>query len=411
MAFLVAIIIGATIKGISENQFAEAVEAQAIASQETSLGNYWTAEASMAVARSGLGAAVVDGKIYAIGGRNGDRILGINQQYDPTTNTWINKAAMPTPRYDFAVAVYGGKIYCIGGIATLNYHWGEFNYSLSTVNEVYDPATDTWSTEAAMPQGSDGEASIVNGEIFVINARADPNIALTQAYNPVTNQWKMKTPMPERNGFCAASAVIGDKIYVFGGNDYSLTYLIVQIYDTTTDAWTTGTSPPVYMGNSIKGAVTIGSPGSQKIDLFGLTGHASTVSNGTNANQIYDPSTDSWMVMASMPTSRQNFGLALLGNDVYVIGGSIAYLPFPGDTGSSTWYFSTNERYATPAVVTLSTPTITTPPATNTTLSPQSEPKQGIISEEIAVGTVAVILLIVVSVIALKLDRKERKKK
>jgi hypothetical protein len=86
----------------------------------------WTQKAPMNQARSHLGVAAVDGKIYAIGGDE----MGTNEEYDPTTNTWTYKAKMPTPREDFATAVYQNKVYCIGG---------KTSGSITDVNEVYDP--------------------------------------------------------------------------------------------------------------------------------------------------------------------------------------------------------------------------------------------------------------------------------
>jgi hypothetical protein len=82
--------------------------------------NSWTSKAPMKVARSGIGVAVVNGKIYAIGGStasgslpgvNGGAVLGYqdlgghvgtNEEYDPETDTWTTKKSMPTPRIVFA---------------------------------------------------------------------------------------------------------------------------------------------------------------------------------------------------------------------------------------------------------------------------------------------------------------------
>jgi parallel beta-helix repeat protein len=68
----------------------------------------WETMADMPTARSGLGVAVVNGKIYAIGRE-------VNYEYDPIIDTWTTKKPMSTPRYSFGIAVFQNKIYVIGG--------------------------------------------------------------------------------------------------------------------------------------------------------------------------------------------------------------------------------------------------------------------------------------------------------
>ena len=48
--------------------------------------NSWISKAPMLTARAYLGAAVVNGKIFAIGGYN-NGYLSTNEEYDPTTDT------------------------------------------------------------------------------------------------------------------------------------------------------------------------------------------------------------------------------------------------------------------------------------------------------------------------------------
>ena len=85
--------------------------------------DYWVTKEPMQQARSGLGVATVNGKIYAIGGTTtsgfapsipgsavlGNRdiggFVGTNEEYDPETDTWTFKAFMPTPRILFATAI------------------------------------------------------------------------------------------------------------------------------------------------------------------------------------------------------------------------------------------------------------------------------------------------------------------
>src|SRR3990172_10884990 len=112
--------------------------------------NSWTLKAPIQVARGSLGVAVVNGKIYAIGGSNGSSpngtsiYVGTIEEYDPSRDTWTFKRSMPTSRIYSTIAAFQSKIYCIGGY--LN-----DDGSITGVNEVYDPATDTWETKAAMP--------------------------------------------------------------------------------------------------------------------------------------------------------------------------------------------------------------------------------------------------------------------
>src|SRR4030042_3495751 len=93
----------------------------------------WFSKAAMHEGRTGVGVAVVNGKIYTIGGANQKGFSATNEEYDPATNTWTFKTPMPTPRSAFGIAFYHNKVYCIGG-----YIPG----GATGVNEVYDPETD-----------------------------------------------------------------------------------------------------------------------------------------------------------------------------------------------------------------------------------------------------------------------------
>jgi N-acetylneuraminic acid mutarotase len=55
----------------------------------------WLQKTSLSSARTGPGAAVVNDKIYVIGGE-ADGYLKTVEQYDPVADTWTTKASMPT---------------------------------------------------------------------------------------------------------------------------------------------------------------------------------------------------------------------------------------------------------------------------------------------------------------------------
>ncbi len=184
------------------------------------IGGSWTLKAPMHEPRYMHGVAVVNGKIYAIGGSkihiNGKThfLAAINatEAYDPATNTWTERAQMPTPRASFATAVYENKIYVIGGHIRLT---SSSSARLTKMIEVYDPATDTWETRTGMPTARDElEANVVDGKIYLIGG--EPNGAVNEVYDPETDSWTTKEPMPTAvKGY--ASAVVDNKIYVISG--------------------------------------------------------------------------------------------------------------------------------------------------------------------------------------------------
>ena len=96
----------------------------------------------MAVGRDTAGVAVIDNKIYVVGGYKGDgAYLNDVEVYDPALDIWETKAPMNTVRRALGVCQVNGLIYAIGG----------FNKDgdLNTV-EVYNPSTNEWQTKKEM---------------------------------------------------------------------------------------------------------------------------------------------------------------------------------------------------------------------------------------------------------------------
>lgn len=290
----------------------------------------WVPKVSMHEARSGLGVAVVNGKIYAIGGANNNGFLATNEEYDPTTDTWTSKAPMPTARSAFGIAVYQNKIYCIGGYAD--------GFSATGVNEVYDPITDTWEIRAPMPTPSlNLQANIVNGKIYLIGG--SPNGTLNQVYDPANDTWLTKTSVP-RAVSSYASAVVDNKIYVITSN-------LNQIYDAENDSWSTGVPAPLPAILGVAGA-TAGVNAPKRVYVFGADAdmHFWQFTTRNFTVQSYNPETDSWVVCAYMPTGRYSASVAVVGDLLYVIGGFNIEFPTDRFTLNPSYHFKAiNEQY------------------------------------------------------------------
>jgi len=205
----------------------------------------WTTKKPIPTASYSLGAAFVGGKFYAISGFATAR-LGI---YDPTTDSWTTGAPLPADtgynlRQSFGTAVVDGKIYVVGGDTG-------GSGDRATLYR-YDPALDVWTTLAPMPQGprySLGAAAI-NGKIYAVGGYTISSAAyLTrlEVYDPLTNTWAAKASMPIAHAGALVGAVNG-KLLVAGGSNASGPLTAVEVYDPTTDSWSAG-APMPFTGN------------------------------------------------------------------------------------------------------------------------------------------------------------------
>ena len=111
-------------------------------------------------------------------------------------------------------------------------------------------------------------AAVVNDRIYVISGRwSSGNVATVEEYDPVTNRWTAKAPIPTpRSGI--TSGVIDGKIHVTAGE-----------------------------------------------------GHPSGIT--ISSHEVYDPATDSWATFPAMPTARHGLASGVVNGRWYVIGGGL----------------------------------------------------------------------------------------
>jgi len=182
--------------------------------------NAWTSLASMPVASWECTAATApNGKIYVFGGENSMNLLQI---YDPVLNTWSTGTPLPVmSRMHSAITANNGKIYVIGG-------W-DGSTALPN-NQVYDPVLNSWSTGAPLPNPRNqfGSTLAPDGKIYIIGGKFSggnntaPFYTNVDVYDPVTDSWTTDFALPVGIGETEAVTINGG-INLFGGT--SGTYL------------------------------------------------------------------------------------------------------------------------------------------------------------------------------------------
>jgi N-acetylneuraminic acid mutarotase len=211
----------------------------------------WTPRAKMPTPRAWVTASVVGGKCYVIGGGASGGFtrppaLTTVEEYDPKMNSWRTRASLPQGRSSADSAVVNGKIYVIGGGEAV---WWDTPLHASVA--IYDPSKDQWSTGADMPTPRSGlGVAAVNGLIYAVggsNYDLDPiSTNVVERYDPVKNQWTTRARMPANRHFLTASAYNG-KLYAIGGlvDAQTTTSASVYRYDPTTNQWVSRASMSV----------------------------------------------------------------------------------------------------------------------------------------------------------------------
>lgn len=278
----------------------------------------WITRASIPVAMDVMGAATVNGQIYVFG--EGANEQALTYAYNPDTNSWVSKAPMPASRFGFAVAAYQDKIYVIGGITG----YRENGSSIFTgANEMYNPATDTWTTKTAMPTArAEFKANVDDDKIYAISGLIAnlPGPILTNSteiYDPSTSTWSEGIPIPTPV-FTFASAVLDSKIYVIGGQLNGFT-AANQIFNPATGNWSLGAPLPTLTVQAV-GVATTGTYAPERVYVIG-----GRLNGPVDSTQIYDPANDTWTFGSSFPTTHdyvtEYLAATVLNDKLYVVGG------------------------------------------------------------------------------------------
>ena len=236
-------------------------------------------------------------------------------------DAWVAKTPMPTARTATAVAASGGLVYVMGGglLGTTM-----IPPPVTAIVEIYDPATDSWSTGNSMPTARKYAAvAELNGVIYVIGGDSlplFPGLSIVEAYDTVTGTWTTKASLPYSITEAAAVAFNG-QICVFGGENGGSSLSRTECYDPTADSWSpqADMSTPRYgLGAGVIGGYAYAMGGYQTV----------AIKPNLKTAERSDLVSLTWTPVTSMTTERMHFGVTTASGLLYAIGGGVeAYDP------------------------------------------------------------------------------------
>jgi autotransporter-associated beta strand protein len=280
----------------------------------------WTS-AQLSQARH-IGAAVTaDGKVFFPGGSTDNGAASnVMDIYDAATNSWSTEQ-LPHPRGAFATTSSDGKLFIGGGYS---------NGQLSDIVDIYDIDSKLW-TQTNLSRARYMLAAASAGGKVLFSGGYDFNIV--DIYDTGGNSWSTTHLSQFRNQVVGVSS--GNKVFFAGG--YSGYYpdqassSVVDIFNTANNSWTTASLSEARSG--------IGGVSCDNIVFFagGWIPEGDNVYY-TNRVDIYNTTTNSWST-AGLSQAASFVAAAAARHKVFFGGGYGTYTNVVDiyDTVSSTW--------------------------------------------------------------------------
>lgn len=216
--------------------------------------NVWTEELSLSEARGRVQIAVIDGTIFAVGGCNGTTELDTveclklaSRDESPKPKKWKKCSKLPFSRSNSGVCALNGKLYCIGG-------WnGQHGIKQC---DVYCPETDTWTAIAPLNTGRCQSGVVAhNGKIWVVGGSDAWNcLQSVEIYDPETNTWSLGPQLLIQRRGCGLAALNGI-LYCVGGSNGNESLRTTEYFDETQQTWVLG--PALTTERSIVSVVVV----------------------------------------------------------------------------------------------------------------------------------------------------------
>jgi N-acetylneuraminic acid mutarotase len=221
--------------------------------------------------------------------------------------TWQVADSLPGgARQEVGVVALGSRVFVIGG-------QGPNGAKV----EAFDTVTGKWEAHANLPFVVDHpNVAAVGDKLYLLGGTQTARVfEYTPGAPAAQRRWLERRTMPTARA-AAATAAIGTKVYVAGGQRGGDSFRTLEAYDTATDTWDTSLPPLPGPGrNHVPGAAVDGI-------FYVIGGRTGGPATGLQSRvDAFDPATGRWSTRAPMPTARGGAGAGVVGGFIVVVGG------------------------------------------------------------------------------------------
>ncbi len=258
-------------------------------------------EAPMPAPLNSNRALVYNDRIYVVGLRDTVSVL---YEYEPLARAWKSLTPAPTGRANAIVGARNGRIHVLGG--------GTSGGTDSEAHEIYDIATDTWTSSDPIP-GSAGQwtGGLIGDKIYVFGFFN----GTLHIYDIPGETWSTGATFTAATSEMSA-VVFNERLYVVGGWNGSTTVGTVHEYDPVADAWTPKTS--MATARSRVGLATANGR------IYAIGGQSGPTNTPQASFEEYDPLANTWRSVNPLGVGLTAMGAAGFGDRIYWFGGTNA---------------------------------------------------------------------------------------
>lgn len=239
--------------------------------------------------------------------------LDTGEVYEPVTNTWtaVGDTMSSGRTSPIAVLLTNGKVLIAGGADASG-------VPVDTA-ELYDPVLNKFvaaasmhseRTEATGTRLSSGKVLVAGG----LNA-AGALVSSGEVYNPTSNSWTLvSNPMSTPRAIGSAVLLANGKAMIAGGASVNspsvITTSAVDFYDQATNRFSAG--PALGVAPGLFGLTSLAD--GRVLETGGEVATASTPPAVLTASEVYNPATNSWSTVGSLPGPEIALTATLLQN-------------------------------------------------------------------------------------------------
>jgi|GEM_PF-1795737 Kelch motif. len=277
----------------------------------------FSATASMKTARYGHTATLLkNGKVLVVGGGAST----VAEVYDPTTGTWSDTGDIGRTLYNHsAILLPNGKVLVVQDLVSI----------------LYDPETNSWSNTGNMVIAAEiGHTTTLlqNGKVLLVNGVGRNNAAL---YDSISDAWSTTGNSNVARGYHSATLLNDGRVLVAGGRSAATSSLAsAELYDPTTETWTMTDS--MISKRELHTATLL-----QNGEVL-VVGGSEFLGDSYPSVELYSPVTGAWTKAADTNNRRLNHTTTLLSSgELVVIGGDVNSRAFSSievyDHTTGTW--------------------------------------------------------------------------